>query len=74
MGSLSEILFHEILDPRWLNIIFRFSTEIWAEQLKNHPVEISSVESCINKDIRKTQFKQNLIHHIGSDSTLRRRR
>ena len=38
MGSQLEILFHEILDvhkdPLWLNNIFLFSTEIWAEQLK----------------------------------------
>ena len=25
-------------DLRWLNNVFLFSTEIWAEQLKNHPV------------------------------------
>ena len=25
-------------DPRWLNNVFLFSTEIWADQLKKHPV------------------------------------
>ena len=25
-------------DPRWLNNVFLFSTEIWTEQLKKHPV------------------------------------
>ena len=33
MGSQSEIL-----DPL-LNNVFLFSTEIWTEQLKNHPVQ-----------------------------------
>ena len=42
-GSQSEILIHEILNIQkilvgWKNV-FPFSTEIWAEQLKNHPVE-----------------------------------
>ena len=37
MDSLSEILFHEILNVRWLNNVFLFSTEIWTEQLKKHP-------------------------------------
>ena len=27
-------------DPRWLNNVFLFSTEFWAEHLKNHPVEV----------------------------------
>ena len=45
MASQSEILFHEILDvqkkdPRWLNNVFLFSTEIWAEQLKKQPVNV----------------------------------
>ena len=41
MGSQSEIMFHEILgcttDAHWLNNVFLFSTEIWAEQLKKPP-------------------------------------
>ena len=40
MSSQSEILFHEILNSqkgsRWLNIVFLFSAEIGAEQLKNY--------------------------------------
>ena len=41
MSSQSEILFHEILDVQkilvvWIDFFFR--TEIWAEQLKKHPV------------------------------------
>ena len=27
-------------NPRWLNKVFLFSTETWAEQLKNHPVPL----------------------------------
>ena len=42
MGSQSEALFHEILDVQKILVgwttCFTFSTEIWAEQLKNHPV------------------------------------
>ena len=43
MGSQSDILFHSrcTKDPRWLNNVFLFSTEIWAEQFKNHPVRVS---------------------------------
>ena len=38
MGSQSEILIHEILNVQKKNV-FLFSTEIWAEQLKYHPVK-----------------------------------
>ena len=34
MDSQSEILFHEILNVQKI-LVFLFSTEIWAEQLKN---------------------------------------
>ena len=41
-GGQSEILFHEIPDVQKIlvgwTIFFLFSTEIWAEQLKKHPV------------------------------------
>ena len=29
--------------PRWLNNVFLFSTEIWAEQLKKHPVSYQDI-------------------------------
>ena len=30
-------------DPCWLNNVFLFSTKVWAEQLKKHPVYTKTV-------------------------------
>ena len=46
-------------DPRWLNNIFLLSAEIWAEQLKNHPVYMegsvgwAAVELAIRRKARE---------------------
>ena len=43
-------------DPCWLNNIFLFSTEIWAEQLKKHPVCIITKKEMSMKKIGKKNY------------------
>ena len=54
-------------DPRWLNNVFIFSTEIWAEQLKKNPVEkdsnLWSDNTNLSPHCEDAVFKLSLSYH-----------
>ena len=49
-------------DPHWLKKVLLFSTEIWAEQLKKHPVDKG--EKCKCKKIR---IKRKVAHRGNTE-------
>ena len=43
-------------DPHWLNNIFLFSIEIWAEQLKKHPVHDACIHNVMHMCMMRLKF------------------